>query len=152
MTLQITVCKWAPFCAISALSETGILLHSPVFQILKNNLIILEFLMILGRWNRPEWFCRKIFCTGVNCPSPRLNSGGRRCTTHRAKTSGVKATEHNARRPSTADICIGWAAQYNTQPSLQLAKFNVLGETRIMLESFVPQPHGNTQLLLWVRC
>jgi len=100
---------------------------------------------------RTEWFCRKVFCTGVNCPSPRLNSGGRRCTTHRAKTSGVKATEHNARRPSTADICIGWAAQYNTQASLQLAKFNVLGETRIMLESYVAQPHGNTQLLLTVR-
>ena len=114
-------------------------------------MIILEFLMYLTRWNLQQRFCRMTFCIGVNCPSPRLNSGGRRCTTHRAKTSGVKATEHNARRPSTADICIGWAAQYNAQPFLQLAKFTLLGETRIVLESFVAQPQGNTQLLLWAR-
>jgi hypothetical protein len=63
----------------------------------------------------------------------------------------VKATEHNARSPSTADICIGLAAQYNTRPSLQLVKFTVLGETRILLESFGSKPQGKRQLLLWVR-
>jgi hypothetical protein len=63
----------------------------------------------------------------------------------------VKATEHNARSPSTADICIGLAAQYNTQPSLQLAKFTVLGETGILLVCFGAPAQGGRQLLLWVR-
>jgi uncharacterized caspase-like protein len=63
---------------------------------------------------------------------------------YRAKTSAVSAAEHNARSFSTADtsICIASAAQYSAGPSLQLAGFTALRETRITRDIFVMNPQG----------
>jgi hypothetical protein len=61
---------------------------------------------------------------------------------YRAKTSAVSATEHNARSFSTADICIASAARYSAGPSLQLAGFTALRETRITQHIFVVNPQG----------